>query len=510
MPFPKPHSPRPLPIAGRFVLFFALIFLVTGGFSLIHPMAGNPDENAHQRYAFAVVTGQLPVGADQVVMVPSWLAAEGPECWRFNPGTPATCAVEQDPMSGHNGELVPAITQAANYPPLYYAIIGLPLRLFQHGDFSGHIAIRLSRLMSSAMFSLLAATALCAFAGRRPMTAESVLAGWLIVPSATVISAAINPQSLEIGAALLFAGAAWPMIRDSNVSPARFWTMGVASALLIQSRPSGVIWAALLSAMLAIALWGRIRTILHKRAFWGFIALSALSSIIFLIQRRFSVNTAAYADTHGLPGCGVRCVAEHLGENAGVFSRQTIAVTGWLDTDLPPAAAYSGLVVIGIALVVGLIAGPTRRRVAIAVGTLAIPGSALLIESATVAEAGYLWQARYALPLVIPVLWLSVMSCAPPRARTADASGRIPSRRPWAFAAGAGVMASIYALFGLIAAQRFWVGLGSDAPLWPTLPRAAALGLGIYELAVGLALALSLLMIFTKSRSGMSNPRPAA
>lgn len=500
---PKSFEARsftPRELIRRYFIVLAALLLTTCGFALLHPMTGSPDENAHQRYAYAVVTGQIPVAADQMVTVPDVLTAEGPGCWRFNPQVPSTCAIEQDPMSARGAQPVRTLTQAANYPPLYYALVGLPLRTLEHPGASGHRAIYMSRMLSCLVFSLLAAAGLCALAGKGPITPRWVMACWLILPSAAVISAAINPQSLEIGAALLFAGAAWPLLRGSQHVGTRFWTMGVASALLIQSRPAGVLWAVILSAMLAIALWGRLRVILRLPAFWGFIGLSAISSLIWLAQQTIWTHTDSYEQTQKLPHCDIGCVAADLWSKAWPFSRQTIGVTGWLDADIQTAPALAGLLVIACVLLAGLVAGPWPRRIALALGIVAVPGSALLIVAATVDVTGAMWQARYALPLLIPLLWLALQRARPVGRDEALKPGRWFVLEAAAATVATLAMGSAFLSFGILAARRFWVGLGGDFPLLPALPRAAALGLSVYQATVALALITSGLVLLRMVR----------
>lgn len=456
----------------RLLLTGLPLLLAALGLPILHPMAGSPDENAHQRYAYAVVTGQLPVGPEQQVLVPAYLVAEGPECWRFEPGIPAWCAIEDDPMSAAGSEPVRTVTQAANYPPLYYAIIGWPLRLLE-----GHAAVLAARALSALVLCGLAAAGAVALAGRGAPDARALALPWLLTPGTLALAGAINPQALEIGAALLMAGCAWPLARGASASRGRFVGAGAGSALLILSHPSGPIWAVLIALIACVLAWPRRRDLLRRRALWGVVAACVIACGAWLAWRLATAQTAAYADTAGRPDCSWLCVAGHIGSQAWPFARTTIGVTGWHDAWIPLPAAIACLLLLAALAAAALRRGTRAERIALVLGAVLLPVSAIVIEHQTVADAGFMWQARYALPLVLPLIWLAADIALAP---AATEEGALRLRRGLAaivVVQGIGLLA----LAGF-AAARFWIGIDAEDP--GRLPAAAVVGLVILAATV--------------------------
>ena len=118
-----------------FVWAFVAVGLSIGAWSLATPLGGGPDEPSQMVQAAAVVRGQIdgteqpvtfggvPIGHVGSVDVPRWATKAGAaQCFAWHPGVAASCA----PGVGTDIRTVRSATQFANYPPLYYAIVGLP------------------------------------------------------------------------------------------------------------------------------------------------------------------------------------------------------------------------------------------------------------------------------------------------------------------------------------------------------------------------------------------------
>lgn len=482
----------------------------------MHPMQGFGDENAHQRYAYAVVTGQLPVGQDMMVQVPDVLTAEGPECWRFQATEPATCAIAADPMSARGSEHVEAVTQAANYPPLYYYLVGTPLLLTDLGV-PGPVAVHLSRLLSCLVFSALVAAGVVALRGRAGTLAGMLAATWFVLPSTLTSAAAINPQSLEIGAALLLAGAAWPLLRPGTLPGPRLVLMGIASAVLIQSRPVGAMWAVAIAVLLAIALGPRFLTVVRNRGFLAFLGLSVVSSILWILQRRLWPHPNPYDSTHGLTDCDLGCSTEDLVARFPGFLIRSIGMTGWDDVFVPVGLAWVTLGVLVVLFVLALVLGPWRVRIALALGLLLLPGSAVLIQGSTVDVSGYMWQARYALPLLLPLIWLASQTVAEGLRLSTASRRRVLGIGTLGVAV---VMTAVVIGFVVHAARRFWVGLGRPGSLLESMPLTATAGVVVVIVTALLGLACTILLLAPgidrsgpedadrDARSGRSRTRP--
>ena len=178
-----------------FALYSALIIL----WLLAMPLFSSPDENAHVVKAAAVVRGQL-LGTDEHnaagdtlthVTVPAAFVSDVP-CFAHRPRVPASCA----PAQTSSMRLVDATTLAGHYPPLYYAIVGLP-SLFVPG--AGGVYVM--RLASGLLNAAFVASALLSV--RRWSSRIGPLAvGVATTPMVLFLSASVNPNALEIAAAM--------------------------------------------------------------------------------------------------------------------------------------------------------------------------------------------------------------------------------------------------------------------------------------------------------------------
>ena len=88
-------------------------------------------------------------------------------------------------------------TSAGRYPPLYYAIVGIPSLV---SDSTGGIyAMRLVDAALSALFVALALTSICVWSRRRFMLVGVLLA---LTPMTLFLGGVVNPNGPEICAAL--------------------------------------------------------------------------------------------------------------------------------------------------------------------------------------------------------------------------------------------------------------------------------------------------------------------
>src|SRR5690242_13724915 len=102
------------------------------GWAIAAPYNGTPDEIDHIIRAVGVVQGQVAPtparavrGSGAYQTVPRGLVRDN-TCWIFKPGVSAACA----PGPGSDRTPVVAGSGAGRYFPAYYALVGLPLRLW--------------------------------------------------------------------------------------------------------------------------------------------------------------------------------------------------------------------------------------------------------------------------------------------------------------------------------------------------------------------------------------------
>jgi len=402
---------------GHFPLLLVALMLVIGAWSLATPLMAAPDEPNQAAQAAALVRGQLdephvagPSGPVSDVRVPAWVhaAAYLPNCFAFRPDRSARCSA----VVGANRTLVTAQTQFSNYPPLYFAWVGLPsLALSGSGAL---YAMRLASALANAALLALGIYLLARFHSRRFPLVGALVA---ITPMVLFLSAVINASGLEITAAFASWCAGLCVIEDREIpTMLAVWT-SIAFAVFILSRPLSPVNAAVVLVVLA-ALAGHRR--LHTlrttpRALpigWVILGAGVLAGATLLIGGSPGLLGAPLHPTLGF-GAALHQVLvldpSRLEQGIGLF--------GWTDTPIPHPVTVLWIVLAAGVCLVGLLRSP-RFLLALALLAVAILAMPVLVEIPKINEVGAFWQGRYWLPLLVGI----------PLAATA-ASGRGPVGR---------------------------------------------------------------------------------
>ena len=191
---------------------FACFFVLGATWAFASPLLSVPDEPAHLVKSAAVARGELTGrkiairdegpgsifrgGFTVVVDVPlsyAWQTSEIPNCFIYDPTTPAGCA----PEFRDQPEEVTWTTWVGEYPPTYYAAVGWATLVD-----TGRNGVYLARLVSAAISAAFLATAFaCALtsARHRVLALGVVLAA---TPMTLFLAGSINPNGLEIAAAV--------------------------------------------------------------------------------------------------------------------------------------------------------------------------------------------------------------------------------------------------------------------------------------------------------------------
>ncbi len=365
---------------------------------------GGPDEPAHVLRAYAVAHGDLrgepaaglPPGY-RIVTVPASLGTGDPACYRHDPTTTSGCAAGE-----HEGEVAVA-TSAGTNPPLYYALVGLPPRLFGADD--DPLAHRLAAVgLVSIALGLVAARL-------RTTSSARVFVLAAVTPSCWFLWGVVNPNALEI---VLVALATTGVIggrsqratpapdavgsdaAGSGAVPVDSWRVSIPLALAIAMRPIAAVWAlaVLVLAVLAMRRDGRSMTSLRRAALWvppalavgAVVAWNAWSGLVVDDERTAgtgSVFDAVTSSIGGLPRTGAELVAS----------------MGWLEYWAP----WPSLLAWGIAIALGSVAAATGRPrprtstwLVLAAALVVVP---VAFEVAWYERIGLIWQGRYSLPV---------------------------------------------------------------------------------------------------------------
>ena len=433
-------------------------FLVTAAWAFADPILSGPDEPAHLIRAEAIVRGQL-IGTsvysqagnpNTSVLVPGFLQGSNGLpywCFIFNPNTTATCA---PPLVGPD-HLIRLPTYVGHYPPLYYAVVGLP----SLAD-PGKSGVYWMRLLSALVNALLLGSAVWLALRRSRLLAVAVLVA--ATPTVIYYAGSVNPNGMEMTSAVCFWCAVglltmpWP----GAVQRAELSLAAVSGALLALSRGLSPVWV-VIAVVAALSAGDRVRMRALARRRDARIAAAALL-----------VATAAAAAwivlAHGLEELGfpnhesygwlfthaLSATPHYLSEMVGYFGANNIPA--------PPFATTAILVAFFVLVAGALILGNWRERAVLTVLLIAIVAVPIAVDVATGRHYGLIWQGRYTMAVGVgsPIFAGHVLTSALSRRRATLAA--LTVRAGWiALLAGACVGLAQFTSF-LWDLRRFMVG----------------------------------------------------
>jgi hypothetical protein len=449
-----------------FVLAFVAFAALGGTWALASPVLSNPDEPAHSVKAAGVVRGELvppkePLpdegpggllrgGFTTLVEVPysyTWQSSNLPLCYiydasaaagcahgfgadpevlctRYDRGAPESCP----PPVDEGSDLARWTTLIGRYPPPYYAAVGWPTLLDP-----GRVGFYAMRFLSVGVnAALLAAALACAAAVRR----LRFLAIGVIVaatPMTLILTGAINPNGIEISAAIC----TWVALTVALLSDDERLPRGVLVALaagavaLAWARPLATLWLAVIALTTLVAFGDRVRlaTRLRGRPERITIAVIGVASLGAAAWTLFSDNldnNAGYEPR----GLGLWSATRHSLGLTPSYLRQMVAVFGWqrepapLLLSLAWGAAALALVAVAVwprrgserGSDVGSDVGSDRASPPAGVGwrpratILALVALAVLLptimQAPTAERFGFVWSGRYALAVAagVPIM----------------------------------------------------------------------------------------------------------
>ena len=417
-----------IPWSRTFLLVFLGFFLVFGAWAFAAPFDGPPDEVQHVIRAAGVVSGQIAPAPVAVIdgagnrgmrayqRVPVGLLDHA-SCWGFNPHTSAAC---QPPLSGGPVGNVP--TSAGRYNPLYYAMVGLPVRLWP-----GWGGLVLSRLISAALSAALLAWAFMVLLrwSRYGLMFAGLIAA--ATPMLAHLAGAVNPNGLEIAAGIGLFSAGIPLFLGPSRGPRApaIWLFGVSAVLLGTLRSLGPAWLFFGLVMLlpvpqfrALAgglvrqpraylrgQWRRFGAFVRR--YWpqrlirnwaiAIAASTVLSLLWIIVMKTGQLVAPAPGLTHySLAGAAMRYIIGW----GNTYLEGMVGVAGWFDISMPSPFYWAYIAFAGSVVVFALAVGgwATRWRFFVLfVGGVVLPGVMQVAEANTV---GFIIGGRYMLPLL--------------------------------------------------------------------------------------------------------------
>src|SRR5260221_3454791 len=293
---------------------------------------------------------------------------------------------------------------AANYNPLYYAVVGLPIKLMP--DYRGIIA---ARLLTGVMTSTLLAGAVWVAARLRRTGAGGggfLVAGVIAAATPVVVnmSGAVNPAGVEMAAGVgLWAGLI-AVVNAREDSKRAFALLGVSAILLAVLRQCGIGW---LAGSLVIAALGlsreRLGGLVRRPAFWGWTAAVAAAvaygALWILVSTQGGIGSST---PNGLPPMATGSVLlKELTHRVPYYTNGLVGLTSYGDVAIPFPLVLVWFAAVGLLLVLAV--RRCGRRVALQICCLVAGCYLVLIASDVQARAGGFWlsQGRYALPALV-------------------------------------------------------------------------------------------------------------
>ena len=392
-----------------------LVLLVSASWSAVIGRYGGPDEPAHVLRSFAVAHGdllgepvdELPPGY-RAVEVPASLGTGDPACYRFDPTVTSTCA------EARPGGDVRVATSAGTYPPVYYAMVGLPARVFGVSD--DPFALR---LVAAAWIAVG-----CALVAHRVRSPARALLVAVVPPSCWFLWGVVNPNALEVVLIALAAASVRPRHERRRADD---WWVAAPLVLCVAMRPVSVIWAT--GLLLMAELDPRTRADARGRLVrWAAPAVGAATVLVWNAWSEFHLDDRRTASDDGV-------VEAAIGSIGGLprTGAELVASLGWLEHWAPWVAIVAWVAAI-VAVLADVTIGARRRPgrddrlvraprwapwAVVAVMAIVVP---VAFETILASRIGPVWQGRYSLPvLAIAAVWALAHVDAPIRRRTVRA-----------------------------------------------------------------------------------------
>jgi len=389
--------------------------LVTGiawAWALATPYFDGPDEGSHILRAYAVVSGDFVPPTSPNMPGASPVRAPGPLALGFYPGClighyEATPDCILATASSDRGA-VEAITTAGRYPPLYYAIVGAPLKIF-HGTLS---SVMLTRLLSGLICGLFLASAVASASQsrHRPLMLSGLFVA--VTPQVIFTNAVVNPSALEISAAIGFWTAGIVMLteRGGRYDARLIARMGAAGISLVSAKTSGPAFLLILVlVLLVLAPPRRIIEVVKARhtLVWGALGgLASVGAVLWIVLVR---PNPVVGDALGPEFTTARIIRLSIG-SWDAWTRQMVGNFGWNDLPAPQFTFYVWILLIGALLIGAAVVCRIRDGIALAL-LIAIVFVLPVAESTVIARSiGFFYQGRYTLPLAVGLPLLAALA----------------------------------------------------------------------------------------------------
>ena len=390
-------------------LAFVAFLLMISAWALAAPYDSSADERDHVYRAYAVADGQIAPepepavrGSGAFVTVPKGLAPlTGDYCLQWRQWLSASCSwsptADRTPIEVGSG--------AGRYHPVYYGAVGLPLKLWP-----GWPGVLLSRILSAAICAALLAGALVSiyrYSRHGLMMAALLVAA---TPTALHFFASVNPNGVEIAAAIAFFAAAIPLAtgRAKGAPRGLVTLVGISALWLSMLRPTGLMFLGFAALALLLppkrevlkALWSSVAV----RWWGGALIASSVFSVVWLRVMEGSEVGTTFRDAQ--PYTGGQAIVNVV-SRWGEWTEQAIAYFGWVSIRPPQPVYLIWECAAGALLLLGVVMGGWVERYRLAMlfaGAVAVPTA---MQIYFLNDAGWVTQGRYMLPGMVGLVLMA-------------------------------------------------------------------------------------------------------
>jgi hypothetical protein len=396
------------------LIAWAALALLGAAWSIATPIGGSPDEPAHLIKAAAVARGELlgtTVKGGIRVTVPEYVAySQVDTCFAFHANTTPNCA-KSDPTSAI--KLVPAVTSAGLYNPVYYAIVGWPSRIF-----GSSVGIYAMRIVSDLVVSFLLAIAFGFIAQWRRRTLSILGFATALTPMVLFLEGNVNPNSLEIAATLAVFVGVLTILREPSREflASRSLLVFLSAAIAVNMRGLSLLWVAV-AVLVPFILAGReqivglLRTRPVRLAILG-TALGCVFAGVWLLSSNSLGVGESGTQSAGAPGVGTSHLAGFAWNLGSTFfyGQQVVGLFGWLDTASPAAVYFVWSLLVGAIALLGFVLLRGRTLLFAAVLIAAVLLLPPILQGIYITSGGIIWQGRYILPVFVCVM-VGIAAC---------------------------------------------------------------------------------------------------
>ena len=393
-------------------LVFGFFLLLGASWAVVQPPYGVSDEPAHAIKALATANGQFsgpsvvgPFGyAAQEFQVPSAYA----EIWHFvcyNSDVNTTPSCAPPFPNGDNRIALPST--AAEYPPLYYGLVG----------WAGWIFPGKSGLLQMRLLTVLLVAALLGWAASRlpRRNLAWTVTGLLLAMTPVVLAftGSVNPFGPEIAAAVLFWVSCLRVANEGETDISRSDVVGlhVSAILLGLFRPASFLWIIIIVLMVSISMLAKsgstfVDVVGKGRPICWAAVVGVLPSLTWFFFAMTGKSLGGGSPAGGSTWTNMSISFWRTDE----YLQQAIGYFGWTSFKLPVILMSIGSILLVCLAIAARDGGRQLFTAGLLITLFAACGPAIL-EGARASVAGFGFQGRYLLPVLcgLPIL-LSVLT----------------------------------------------------------------------------------------------------